>query len=388
MVTAPQPRFPHPDVAPVKTAQRVEVIQALRGLAALLVVLNHATNVIDERADIVHGAWIDYQPLNNLGAIGVDIFFVISGFAMAEAVRAKPGRGPARFLIERFVRIMPLFWFMSMLTAAVLYALDKPMSWASVANTVTMLPIYPQHRYAEPVLAVGWTLAFEWVFYALIAAGLAVSRRHAVAIAMALALTLVLLSLEPAGRSPLGKLVLNTMYAEFAFGIGIAWLWRAGRLGGGDTAGPVLLIAAAGGVGWTLWRDFSYFAHLDALFVGGADLYRALLWGLPSAALVAGALAVCEPRLANGRPGRGWQSALRIGNASFSIYLVHLPVMWIAEASLPHTRLAGELIIGMLSLACLGLGLAAYRWIEQPLVAFSRRTVSGTQPASFQPVAA
>jgi peptidoglycan/LPS O-acetylase OafA/YrhL len=375
--------------AGVKTVGRVQTIQVLRGVAALLVVLNHATNVIDARADFVHGTWIDYPALNNLGAIGVDIFFVISGFAMAEAVRAKPDRSAARFLIERFVRIMPLFWTMSVVAAAASFALGTPMSLASAANTITMLPIFPQEHYAAPILVVGWTLAFEWMFYLLIAAGVLVSRRHAVTIAMALAIALALLSLEPTERPPLGKLVFNTMYAEFGFGIAIAWLWRAGRLNRRPVKGWLLLALAAAGIGWTLWRDISYFAYLDTLFAGHADRSRALLWGVPSAAFTAGALALGEWWLARGGGrGGGWQWALRIGDASFSIYLVHLPLMWIAEAALPAVSVPGEMIVALLSLASVGVGLAVYRWGEQPLLTISRGVVSGRPAAELMPAAA
>jgi peptidoglycan/LPS O-acetylase OafA/YrhL len=79
---------------------------------------------------------------------------------------------------------------------------------------------------------------------------------------------------------------------------------------------------------------------------------------------------------------------LRIGDASFSIYLVHLPLMWIAEATLPRASVPGEVIVAVLSLASVGVGLALYRWGEQPLLTISRRIVSGRPAAGLVPAPA
>jgi len=71
---------------------KINNVQALRGFAALLVVLGHT----------------EYAPpgMRPLGTFGVDIFFVISGFIMAMIV----DRNPEKFLLRRFVRILPLYW--------------------------------------------------------------------------------------------------------------------------------------------------------------------------------------------------------------------------------------------------------------------------------------
>ncbi|HEX2801677.1 MAG TPA: acyltransferase, partial [Phenylobacterium sp.] len=82
----------------------VRSIQALRGLAALAVLVFHA-------ADRAGGTF-------GVGASGVDVFFVISGFIMW-VVTCRETPTPARFLARRAERIAPLYWLVTLGTAAV-----------------------------------------------------------------------------------------------------------------------------------------------------------------------------------------------------------------------------------------------------------------------------
>ena len=97
--------------------QKLESIQALRGIAVLAVVAFHAMTV-EHR----YGGGNQLLPdLLQLGQSGVDLFFVISGFVMVTVTRGRfAGRGQTgRFLWSRFSRIYPTYWFYYCLTAAV-----------------------------------------------------------------------------------------------------------------------------------------------------------------------------------------------------------------------------------------------------------------------------
>lgn len=76
--------------------------QALRFIAALMVVILHANNR-------THWSHPGYDPgqLQFLDS-GVDIFFVISGFIMVQVL--KPGTRPLEFAALRFMRVAPLYW--------------------------------------------------------------------------------------------------------------------------------------------------------------------------------------------------------------------------------------------------------------------------------------
>lgn len=125
---------------------RLGHIDALRGLAALGVVVQHSA----ELAGLGFGSF-------NFGRFGIQLFFLLSGFVIPFSFA---GSEPVkRFLISRFFRLYPAFW--ASLLAATLVSFVPP---AEFAANATMAPIL----FGQP-LAVGayWTLFFELCFYAL-----------------------------------------------------------------------------------------------------------------------------------------------------------------------------------------------------------------------------
>jgi len=100
----------HPD-------NRIHSIQALRGFGALSVVLFHIMLM-----EVKWGSGYMLLPrLMDIGASGVDLFFVISGFVMATVTRGvfqKKG-SVVTFLYNRISRIYPLYWFYSLILLCV-----------------------------------------------------------------------------------------------------------------------------------------------------------------------------------------------------------------------------------------------------------------------------
>lgn len=95
--------------------------------------------------------------LTTFGASGVDLFFVISGFVMAQSL-ATGGTTPSRFLAARWRRIVPLFVLMS---GVYILLCPDPIAPPSLIETVTILPLFDGSSYHAPALFVGWTLGFE-----------------------------------------------------------------------------------------------------------------------------------------------------------------------------------------------------------------------------------
>src|SRR5690348_7613306 len=93
-------------------------IQALRAIAALLVVVYHAFEMWDLRVTPGAGG-----PAWSNGAAGVDIFFVISGFVMVVSSQRLLKRAHAGliFLRHRVVRIVPLYWLLTTLKLALVF---------------------------------------------------------------------------------------------------------------------------------------------------------------------------------------------------------------------------------------------------------------------------
>jgi exopolysaccharide production protein ExoZ len=95
-------------------------VQILRGLAALVVVLQHDSGAMAERA-------FDSSLKFDWGQCGVDIFFAISGFVMVLVTAGSWGRtGVARpFLARRLIRVVPLYWMFTAFKILLLLAMPS-----------------------------------------------------------------------------------------------------------------------------------------------------------------------------------------------------------------------------------------------------------------------
>ncbi|HLY79167.1 MAG TPA: acyltransferase, partial [Caulobacteraceae bacterium] len=143
------------EVAPSRPT--LQWLQALRGFAALSVVAYHAFQWIDDRF------WV--------GAAGVDVFFVISGFIIW-TVGSGEEASPGVFVWRRLTRVAPAYW---LATGAVIALATL---WPTLLRQVTLSPAHValslafiQHIDPRglpfPVLPPGWSLNYEAVFYGL-----------------------------------------------------------------------------------------------------------------------------------------------------------------------------------------------------------------------------
>src|SRR4051812_41188007 len=128
-------------------------IQYLRAVATLTVVAAHAT-----------------ASLFDFGEAAVSLFFVISGFVMVYVSRRETT--PAAFLWARFVRVVPLYWAITLFVG---------LTYGSEATHLLLsLALWPHPGPAGqgwPVVGQGWTLVFEVFFYVVFAATLLGSAR-------------------------------------------------------------------------------------------------------------------------------------------------------------------------------------------------------------------
>src|SRR5689334_16532037 len=144
-------------------------IQWLRGIAALMVVAFH-TNTL-----ALHpSARMDFLAI---GETGVDLFFVISGFIMTITTVDK--RAPGEFLRRRIIRVVPLYWMITLSYAAL--AVMAPTLFRSASpdflHTLGSLAFVPQFHplfpsAIWPVVIPGWSLNYEMFFYGIFALAL------------------------------------------------------------------------------------------------------------------------------------------------------------------------------------------------------------------------
>ncbi|QHF23623.1 acyltransferase family protein [Rathayibacter sp. VKM Ac-2804] len=289
-----------------------EGVQVLRFVAALLVVVTHATFYARERLDGSIAVW-------DGGTAGVDVFFVVSGFVMAVTAGPFEVRGGWRFFaVRRVIRIVPLYWIATtlkiasilVLPGAVLHAALTP--WSGVASYL-FLPSRNPDGAVEPLLGVGWTLTFEAAFYAVFALGLLL-RRNVLVFASAIVLLVASgHAFRPAEDWPTWAVYFDPIVLYFAIGMAI------GRIVALPNARRALLVAL--GLAAAI-------AVVASVTPGGVSWQRDALFrkGVVTAAFIAVVLA--EPllrRLAR-RPGADRvvrRPLLALGDASYSLYLFH-----------------------------------------------------------------
>ena len=127
---------PAPSSVPVRQTTNFLTIQALRAVAALMVVAYHAFDLWAVRITQSSGGyWTN-------GAAGVDIFFVISGFVMVVSSRKLVGQPGAAltFMRHRIVRIVPLYWLLTTSSSCWSFSsLGLPFDRASTSTTFCAL---------------------------------------------------------------------------------------------------------------------------------------------------------------------------------------------------------------------------------------------------------
>lgn len=308
----------------------IQSIQILRFVAASLVVL-------------VHCASGQFLP----GVAGVDIFFVISGFIIT---RIMSRHSPASFVKDRLTRIYPIYWI-CLLPMVLLSAFDS----LRLASSITLWPVFG--RFQVQYLPPSWTLCFEMLFYS--AAALILWRRWF--LAPIVAAYLAAMPLGYLTQSPALMFIGSPLVLEFGFGVILA---KAGEATSHRTLGALAILVGA--VVIFLARDMR-FGLIESAFTMQAP-HRAIVWGLPAAAIVWGALQLERPF-----KHWFWKLASYGGNASYSIYLSHGVFMELMEPNNPYLKLA-------MAPVYIVLGMGVHSFIEAPMLRLIRGHKRATSP--------
>jgi exopolysaccharide production protein ExoZ len=339
-------------------------LQILRAIAALLVLFQHAADVPTPMISPSGAAF--RQHFGPFGSAGVDLFFVISGFVIAHSISATRSAPSHRFLLGRAIRILPLFWLMSALYALQLSVTGVTIAPALWANTITLIPLSDDPNFTYPLLFVGWSLGFELAFYIVAAATLALPRRWRTALLLPLLLSLAMAALirGPTGGAP--AIFLNAIMTEFALGVAAWMIWRGGvnaKIAACLLSAGIVLIVS--GLFLNVGQGFQTSA--GEIITNVTGLRRSLIWGVPAAMMLLGLVAA--PPTA-GPLGR---MLGQIGNASFSLYLLHLLVFF----QISHMHLLDgvgndPLFMALLLGIPVALALAMHHFIEKPMMRWGK----------------
>jgi exopolysaccharide production protein ExoZ len=338
-------------------------IQGLRALAALLVVCDHVPRLeirFFRNGGFLHG-------FGAAGAIGVDLFFVISGFIMVTTTWKAfgvPGASNA-FLARRFLRIYPAYWvaFAAFLAIGVLFPLTQnigPMTFSSVATSALLIPAR-----SGPLMFVAWSLEFELYFYVIFAIALYFPKsRLPLLLGLWLITTLVLNVAAHKSDLVVVQFLGSPLALEFMGGCGIGYLLLHKKI---FAPRALLAVGAAIALGVAIYSSrFDGFPTLDLAW------FRVLAAGPAMMLIVYGSVAL-EQR-SHVEPPRFLST---IGDASYTMYLWHGMMLGAYSVVYGHLHLHGRIgdalfLFGAFVVVVVG-SLLLYRVIELPLTLFVKR---------------
>ncbi|MFS8115235.1 acyltransferase [Rhizobium jaguaris] len=330
----------------LKSHSQIKSIQYLRAVAAISVVFFHVSETYD----------LGFK----IGASGVDIFFVISGFIMWVTTQGKLTT-PQEFMSRRISRIVPVYWIATIVTVVMiimkpLFFFEADPSATNFVGSLFFLPLIKDDA-LHPIVVQGWTLSYEMFFYLIFCISLLLSEFGRFCfLLMALVLIVAVHSQMPFSYA---RVFTAPMILEFAAGVIIGRLWTSNfRI-------PFRIAMALMIAGFVLLLISALLPNFD----------RVLRWGVPATLLILGAVFAERER---GSPELAVMHFL--GDASYSIYIWHVLTAVIVTAILlrvgvPHLALPVLVVAGSL-----GLSLVCYVLIERPLLRLMRPSRTKTVP--------
>jgi len=321
-------------------------LQALRAYAALLVLFHHG--LPHWLAMGGHAGW--FGEIARWGFAGVDVFFVLSGYVIAHSTSERNGRklSAGNFCYRRFGRIYLGYWpflVFSLLVVGQMY----PQLLAGKKILLSTLLLTPYTQFS--VVAPAWSLSYELWFYAIFSLCLVFTRFRRGVLLILFCAVVVKLSLVRRDDYPVLDFFLSSFVLEFLAGVLLFELRN--------------IITKT----WVLGLSvvlFIVFVYLGMGLEEAWGITRVLTWGGAAVFLVLALLILEEKRI--------WTAdrwSVKLGDASYTLYLSHTILLTVFYASGIREWLAGTGWIGTGFVGTLAFivvfSLAFYRWVEHPL---------------------
>lgn len=289
-----------------EVAHEYKFINGLRGLAAVFVFINHAPFALTNLGinNSTFSSWGQIYP--NLGSFGVQIFFCITGFLFFDKIIKSKNIDWNVFFISRLKRVAPLYYFsmLIVLIVAILFSSQPILTKETIVTIAGLLsfnfidnPMKIGDTSLIPLSSVTWTLVHEWRFYAALPlVAISYNSKYRTAVLLAA----VIIAAIDLGTSAV------VCWAYFLSGIIAAVIFRLESI----RKGFKFIGAVTAAVIFTL--------TCGLLEVPG---YGYLRFALTSVFFFC--ITISNPKILH------YQFLNRLSDISYSIYLLHLPILFI-----------------------------------------------------------
>lgn len=330
--------------------KKFSAIQALRFLAAALVIIDHALS--DVAKNWPHGEKV-VEFAYTLGGTGVVVFFGISGFIMVHTQYESFGsqHSARNFFFRRIIRILPIYSIATFLQFANKFNSSSEYTISKLLESLLFIPYINNGGEYHPVLAQGWTLNYEMFFYIIFSVSLLIDRTKGMA--GAIALLFVLSIVKDDGKHEILSFYENSILLYFIAGMIVAVVHRSITTRTHSfwmtiTASALLIAASA-----TLKPSASPLSYL-----------------IGSLAMVFCCVQLCAMH-STITPNPIESVAERLGDASYSTYLFHTFVLgalkFFSSRIHDHQILLAALFVAFCVVAANATGLLALLGVERPI---------------------
>lgn len=345
---------PAPDAANSARSprKRLHVLDGLRLIAALMVVAFHYMGYDNWFRSPWGGSTASVFPTAHsiavYGWLGVELFFLISGFVICLSCW---GRTPRQFAVTRFIRLYPAYWFALALTSAVL--LLRPGGWdGKPSDVLANFTMFQEPLGKRDVDGVYWSLWAELRFYLLflVVAALGLTFRRVVGFCVA---WLIVAALAPALDVGFITLMAVPQYAPFFVGGIVIYLMH--RF---SPRHPLLWVLL--GVSWLMAL------HSLRRLVSDADysVDGGLSWRIAVVVVTAFYALILAAALGK-LDFMNWRVLGVAGGLTYPLYLLHEDLGWEVIRH-THGQINAALLVSALTAAMLSSAWLVQRYVERP----------------------
>jgi peptidoglycan/LPS O-acetylase OafA/YrhL len=317
---------------------KVSSIQLLRGFASLLVLFLHALNTLQKEGFYLEG----YLYILDIGHIGVDIFFIVSGFVMLYTLSSN--KSASQFLIKRVIRVMPVYWA-TLIVIIIIYLMYPGLvnggRESSILGSVFLIPSADLFLNQN-----AWTLTYEFLFYLFFSAVFLFKGTFKLLIVVVIIIFLVLVGTFYDFENGILKYATSSLLVEFLYGFVLYFFF-----------------VSFSRLQKKLYLLFVFFVLLFIQFIDVKSEYRLVYLGIP-ALFLCSFVVYFENYISKNLE----KVTDFFGNISYSLYLVH--PMSLAATSIALKKLEViQLIVFFPTLLLVSIfsGWFTYCFLERPL---------------------